>query len=121
MPWTYIDKAIVVTGATGNVGRRLMAQCCAAGGKVIAVDLNERRRKDLKIEFPDVTILILDTARRSPVAETIHAANGKIDILCNNAALIEAAVIEYFEEHVWDEIIRVNLTGIFWYCVRWFL
>lgn len=109
----FSGKTIVVTGAAGNVGKRLVAQFCSAGGTVVAVDCNAIRLEQLKIELPDITTLTLDAASRTAAAQIIYAAKGRIDVLCNNAALIEAAVIEDIEEGVWDEIIRVNLTGPF--------
>ena len=109
----FKEKTIVITAAAGHVGKCLVKNFLSAGGNVIAVDKNELGLTELKKHYPDIIILNLDVGNRATADEIIIAANGEIDVLCNNAALIEATVIEDIEEDIWDEIIRVNLTGPF--------
>lgn len=106
-------KNIVVTAAAGNVGRKLVEKFFAGGALVIAADINEKGLNSLISAYPGIRIVVEDVATIVGAEEIIKVSDHKIDVLCNNAALIESTVMEDIEEKVWDEILRVNLTGPF--------
>ncbi len=109
----FAGKNVVVTAAAGNVGRNLVEKFHSSGAVVIAADINENGLNDLANTFSGIRILVQDVATVAGAEQIIKIADNKIDVLCNNAALIEATVMEDIEEKVWDEVIRVNLTGPF--------
>jgi NAD(P)-dependent dehydrogenase (short-subunit alcohol dehydrogenase family) len=84
-----------------------------AGARVIATDIDEARLAALCEQHPTVVTVAGDVATPEGADALIAAAGNRLDVLCNNAALIEATVLEETDEALWDEVIRVNLTGPF--------
>ena len=42
--------------------------------------------------------------------------HGSIDILVNNAGIVQSATVEEMAEEEWDEVMRINLKGVFNCC-----
>ena len=109
----FSGKTVVVTAAAGNVGRLVTARFVAAGARVIAADIHAARLAELSAAHPGIVVVAGDVATPAGADALIAAAGDRLDVLCNNAALIEATVLEETDEALWDEVIRVNLTGPF--------
>ena len=90
----FTGKNVVVTAAAGNVGRNLVEKFYSSGAVVIAADINENGLNDLANTFSGIRILVQDVATVAGAEQIIKIADNKIDVLCNNAALIEATVME---------------------------
>jgi NAD(P)-dependent dehydrogenase (short-subunit alcohol dehydrogenase family) len=96
------DKAVLITGGSRGLGLVLARQICAAGGKValIARDAEElgRAKADLTRRGGRVLTLQCDLFNteqiRSAVRQIIDRF-GKIDILINNAGIIEVGPLEH--------------------------
>jgi uncharacterized oxidoreductase len=113
-PWA--DRVVVVTGGTSGIGREFVAQLVSAGASVIACARNEAALHELKSQYPGIEALRCDiTSREHLLAfeEAIRNRHGKIDVLINNAGIIEK--VDLLEAAVSDERIAhevaVNLTG----------
>jgi NAD(P)-dependent dehydrogenase (short-subunit alcohol dehydrogenase family) len=121
------DKAVVVTGAGGGVGRALCRQIAQQGGRVVAVGRTEAKLeatldavRSLGGEGRAVAGDIADpeTARRA--VEVTCEAYGGVDVLINNAAVgysYEAtrpnsmATLAAQPPELWREVIDINLNG----------
>ena len=78
---------VVVTGATGGIGRELVSAFVAAGAEVIAHGRDSDKLEDLAASFPAVATVCgeLSTAQgRAEFADALKAAGG-VDGLVNNA------------------------------------
>jgi SDR family mycofactocin-dependent oxidoreductase len=127
-------KVALVTGAGRGQGRSHAVRLASEGADVIAVDLCaadglETLSYSLSTEEDlDETILQIEaTGRRAVKAiadvrslsqmqqavETGLAELGKIDIVCANAGIGTWAVVWEMTEQQWNEMIDVNLTGVF--------
>lgn len=107
------DKVAIVTGGSRGIGLCLARGLKQSGAAVAITDLVDR---NLGAEFP---FFRCDLRRPEDIASTIDAVAagfGRIDILINNAAigLRRPAVDTSVEE--WEEVLRVNLTGLFLAC-----
>jgi SDR family mycofactocin-dependent oxidoreductase len=127
-------KVALVTGAGRGQGRSHAVRLASEGADVIAVDLCvadglETLSYSLSTEDDlDETIQMIEaTGRRAVKAiadvrslsqmqqavETGLAELGKIDIVCANAGIGTWAVVWEMTEQQWNEMIDVNLTGVF--------
>ena len=73
------------------------------------IDALKKDSPDLKACFVDVTNF---KSCEDAVNETI-AYFGQLDVLINNAGIVNSGPIESFDEEAWDKIFEVNTKGIF--------
>ena len=126
-------KVALVTGAGRGQGRSHAVRLAAEGADVIAVDICADRLETLSYplateEDLDTTISEVEaTGRRAVKAiadvrslsemqaavKTGLAELGKIDIVCANAGIGSWAVVWEMTEQQWQEMIDINLTGVF--------
>ena len=104
-------KTAVVTGAASGIGRAIARLFKAEGAEVIAVDLDEERLDKVATELGCEQVLVDITS-----AEGISAITNrpKIDILCNNAGILDALTpLLDVDDAMWDRVLDVNLTAPF--------
>lgn len=112
-------KLALVTGASRGIGRALAMRLVDAGAHVIAL----ARTEGALIELDDyargkgghVTLVPLDLRRTedfAPLADTIRARAGHLDILVLNAAIMgENTRIADFTPRVWHDTMAVNAVS----------
>jgi 2-deoxy-D-gluconate 3-dehydrogenase len=116
-------KVAVVTGATRGLGQSMAIALGEAGATVVVVGS--------KVENLANTISILDSKnipsmalgcdqsdgkQITKVIDDVMAKYGNIDILVNNAGTIKRAPAHEFTDDDWNEVINVNLNGVFKFC-----
>ncbi|MBN6188542.1 SDR family oxidoreductase [Aneurinibacillus sp. BA2021] len=113
-------KVIVVTGASKGIGRAMSLLFAEKGATVYAIARNEALLQELAAEAAHLDGRILpapcDITRRQSVEEMferIVQQEEKIDALINNAGLGHFAPIHELSEAQWDEMMNVNLKGVF--------
>lgn len=116
------NKAVIVTGGAGGLGRAFARAFAEAGAYVALADINETGARKAA-ESCGVTgrciglaVDICEEASVARMAERTNAAFGSIDILLNNAALYGAGYRKPFFDigaDEWDRVLAVNLKGAF--------
>jgi len=109
-------KVAIVTGAAGGVGRATVDLLTRRGASVVAEDVDAGVSG---LEGPNLAVVIGDvrqagTARMA--VETALSRFGRLDILVNNAAVIITKDILSTEEEEWNDLMAVNVTGVFHHC-----
>lgn len=113
----FKDKAVVITGGAGSIGKEAAKQYVDEGAKVMLVDLDENALKKAKEEIGrNVETHAADVADCSDVQAYVNAAKekfGKIDAFFNNAA-IEGVVkpLDEYPEPMFDKVMMVNVKGV---------
>ncbi len=111
----------LVTGATRGIGAVIAETLGRLGANLTLLgrDTQKLRAKSAEIsknfgvEVYIETADITDAETMENVVHNAVASNGAISILVNNAGIGKSAPFKTMKRDVWDEVIRVNLTGTF--------
>lgn len=115
------DKRALVTGASRGIGRGI-ALALATQGASVAVnycsqkDEAEKVVGEIKEIGQDSFLIQADVSNSASVAkmfEEIKQKWPKLDVLINNAGVVEFAEFESITEEQWDKLLDVNLKGQF--------
>jgi NAD(P)-dependent dehydrogenase (short-subunit alcohol dehydrogenase family) len=113
-----LKSAAVVTGGAAGIGLEIVRHLAETGMYVVAVDrdgeaCNQARRRlaigEDRVRIITADIGFLDGARNA--IETCIQTYGRLDLLCNNAAVHPSETIEEHALDTWAETFRVNVNG----------
>ena len=109
------DKVALVTGARGGIGRGIVARFIKEGATVYAADLTPQG--SLAAHDDDGSIFVKLDVTQEPDAiaamKTVHAEQGKLDILVNAAGIEIEKTVEETSLEEWNLSFAVNATGTF--------
>lgn len=113
-------KVSVVTGAARGIGRETALLFAKHGANVMACDVLDDELKTLETEAASLEGSIkachLDVTNRDQIEKVLNEVKeefSKVDILINNAGITRDAFLMKMTEQQWDQVINVNLKGIF--------
>lgn len=114
----YTKKRVLITGAGGGLGRSLALQFAGDGWKVAIAEIDrERARETANLvnkaggEGLDIFCDVTKYNELETMAALLESKWGGIDILINNAALVQGGYFEKFDLPKWDDIINLNLKA----------
>ncbi|NQV00056.1 MAG: SDR family oxidoreductase [Parcubacteria group bacterium] len=111
-------KTILVTGATGQLGRQICEMYNNVGSQVIGVDkdLNSKRMiKSDNIKYFSVDVS--DKKSVTDIFEMIYSKFSQVDVLINNAGISVFEPFEERSEESFDTVMDTNLKGTF-FCIQ---
>ncbi len=111
------STGVLVTGATGRIGRAIVARFAAQGAHVVASDVDADRLAEVAGSSGGmVTPIAADVTSEDDLkrlaAGAIEAA-GQIDALVNCAGIFPNTPVVKMETADWDKVYAVNLRGPF--------
>lgn len=111
-------RVAIVTGAARGTGEAIARELARRGDHVVVADLAGQRARAVADEIGG-SAAVLDVrdwdAVRSLVDATV-AEHGALDVLVNNAARSVARSLWEIEREEWDDVLGVNLGGVFAGC-----
>lgn len=115
------DKAIIVTGAAGGLGRQYAIRFAKEGAKLTVADIQDcSKTADLcRAEGADVLSLRIDVSSEEDtrtMAMQTFERYGRIDGLLNNAGMMRGLEVKSLldvDMETWDRVFAVNARGTF--------
>jgi NAD(P)-dependent dehydrogenase (short-subunit alcohol dehydrogenase family) len=119
----FEDKASIITGGAGGLGRALVRLFATEGARIMVADMADEGCRAIQAEMAGVghciEYLAGDLRRKDycerVVAETVQRFGG-VDILLNNAGIIPRGTILETTDDMWFTALDVNLTAVFFLC-----
>lgn len=120
-PMELEGRTILVTGAAQGIGEGVSRLAHALGANVALNDMQQDKLIDLANDLGDrVSIHPGSVADYGTVQDMVASAvktHGAIHGLVNNAGIVRAAMAKNMTPQTWQEVIDVNLSGVF-YCLQ---
>jgi NAD(P)-dependent dehydrogenase (short-subunit alcohol dehydrogenase family) len=114
------DKVALITGGSRGLGLVLARQICAEGGKValIARDAGELSRAKADLSRRGGVVLtvqcdLVDSAQIQSAVRQVIDRFGKIDILINNAGIIEVGPLEHMSREDFERAMQLHFWAPF--------
>jgi NAD(P)-dependent dehydrogenase (short-subunit alcohol dehydrogenase family) len=117
----FDGKVVLITGGAGTIGKATARRFSTEGAKLVIVDRNREQAetlvKALRVTGTSALAVAADVGDKACVDSAVDAAFqtfGRIDVLFNNAGISgKIAPVYDLEPADWDDVIRVNLRGMF--------
>ncbi len=124
-------KTAIVTGAASGIGEATALLFAEAGARLVLVDKNGAGLRSLEemlrpVATSDILLCDGDLADTGTVTRAIDLALGSqpsgtsgasgasgLDIVVNNAGIMESRPLQDVDEEAWDRLIAVNLRSMF--------
>jgi 3-oxoacyl-[acyl-carrier protein] reductase len=114
------DKICLITGSSRGIGKAIAEGYAKEGAKVI-ITYNVQKEEAEKVakEIGSELCIQMDVRDRNSIKNAFKQTKekyGHIDVLVNNAGINKPADFDKQTEKEWEEVIDVNLTGVFRCC-----
>ncbi len=113
------NKVVIITGAGSGIGKETALLFVKEGAKVVVADVNEKAGEETLAEIKkngEGFFVKLDVSNREQSKQMVKTTldkYGRIDVLINNAGIVQDAFLSKMTEVQWDNVINVNLKGVF--------
>ena len=107
-------KICVVTGGARGIGREIVDRFAASGAKkVYACDVNIDALDGCADNIVPYVLNVTDVDAIATFADGVVEADGRIDVLVNNAGITRDGLIQNTTDEEWDLVVAINLKGVF--------
>ena len=115
------NRVSIITGSSRGIGRAIALKFAEEGSDIV-VTYHTREDKAREVaqkiidKGRDVIVVQMDVSQRRDVREMVKKTIerfGKIDVLVNNAGILQQKPFEYITDKDWDRVFEVNLKGTF--------
>ena len=109
------QKVVVITGASGGLGRALTDTFLATQWQVIAVS---RTAVEARPNVHSLSIDVTIAEQTERAFGEVLGRFGRLDALINNAGVTRDALFAQMSDDDWDKVLDVNLRAAFC-CSKW--
>jgi len=114
------DKVAIITGSARGIGQATAWKFAAEGAKVVVCDL-ERKGVDEVVsqiiagggQAIGFTVNVTDKASIAAMVKGVTAKHGRIDVLVNNAGIVDDAMFRKMSDEQFERVIDINLKGTY--------
>jgi 3-oxoacyl-[acyl-carrier protein] reductase len=111
------NKNIIVTGASGGIGKSIVEKLYNSGANILATGTRIEKLQELKEKFKNINILKFDISEHKKIEEFINNATdvlgGSLYCIVNNAGITKDNLVIRMSLEEWTKVMEVNLTSTF--------
>ena len=125
----FQNKVAIVTGGASGIGLAISKRLASEGARLVVADVNEddlqKAGPVLKAAgAPEVWMSVCNVAIETAVEATVRGTLkrfGRIDVIVNNAGLMEFKALQELTGEDWLRILTIDLLGTFYFIKQGFL
>ncbi len=106
------QRSVLITGAAGGLGNKLVETFLAAGWRV-AAGQHTQQKHAASDHLRPVQLDVTNGAQVNAAVEKLVEDWGRLDVLINNAAITADGSVATLSVEDWQRVIDVNLKGAF--------
>src|ERR1700674_4809038 len=114
-----MSRIVLITGAAGGIGRRLVFKFASLGDSVLAQDFSGEGLKTLTNEYPSfadhIFPVVADITAAKELSDAVAVAlpaGRSVNILIANAGGVSSATLQETTIESWHRDIDLNLNGV---------
>ena len=123
------NKVVIITGGAGGIGLATAKRLASEGARIVLADLNQANLDAAAPTVqaagaPEVLASLCNVADEAQVAATVQvtlAKFGRLDVVVNNAGLMQFKALEELTGEDWLRVLNVDLLGAFYFTKQAFL
>ncbi|MFI9844035.1 SDR family NAD(P)-dependent oxidoreductase [Nonomuraea sp. NPDC051941] len=111
----FSGKVALVTGGSMGIGRAVVDRLADGGASVVFCGVD----KDAALDTDRVTGVVADVRRAGDMRDLVDLAvtrYGGLDVVVTCAGVQRYGTVEDTPEEVWDEVLDINLKGVYLTC-----
>jgi len=116
----FTQKKVIITGGSSGVGADMARAFASCGAEVWISGRREEALQKIASLQAGIDYVLADMADEAGVKNLFDKAceNGRpADIVIANAGIADSAPLDKTPTQMWDDILAINLTGVF-FCLR---
>lgn len=125
----FQDKVVIITGGASGIGLAIAKRLGSEGARVVLADISQDGLTQAEPQVrqagaPDVLPSLCNVADESQVMATVAATLakfGRLDVIVNNAGLMQFKALEELTGDDWLRTLNVDLLGAFYFTKQAFL
>lgn len=115
-----MDKVAIITGSARGIGQATALKFAAEGAKVVVCDLDLKAVDEVVAQIVaaggKATGFRVNVTDKTSIAEMVQGVMdkyGRIDVLVNNAGIVDDALFRKMTDEQFERVIDINLKGTY--------
>ena len=114
------DKVAIITGSARGIGQATALKFAAEGARVVVCDLDLKAVDEVVAQITlsggqatGFTLNVTDKASIAAMVKGVTDKYGRIDVLVNNAGIVDDAMLRKMTDDQFERVIDINLKGTY--------
>ena len=115
-----LDKVAIITGSARGIGEATAIKFATEGAKVVVCDLDLKAVDDVVARIISAggkatgfRVNVTDKASIAAMVQGVMDKYGRIDVLVNNAGIVDDALFRKMTDEQFERVIDINLKGTY--------